>query len=526
MQTPPTPCNEAARLNALWSYGLLDTPTESIFDEVTALAAGIAQAPISLISLVDKNRQWFKSRHGLPNVRETPRDVALCSHAILRKDPLIVADALNDARFADNPLVSGDPKIRFYAGFPLFTGAGHGLGTLCVIDRVPRTLSDQQIADLRRLAHLVLALFEARADRDRFKAGHEALDHSELRLRKLIDALPASIAYIDPAQHYVFVNQAYESWFGKPRDSIIGLTVAALMGAEAYAQAKAPLERALKGEAITFEICVAGTHRRHVQAHFVPDMGAEGVRGVFALFSDITSRVEEELRRQYESPRAMSTTLYEEIEAERKRIANALHDQMGQDLAVAVLHAGRIQMHWRDDKALNDIVQNMLKILQGTGSAMRRIVADLRPLALEYLGIAVAAKLLVEEIENASGVNIDVTVQGEFTSLPDALQTSLYRILQECLTNIVKHAQASEARVMLIEQAGRIELRVEDDGRGFSVQAPTHHERYGLLGMQERASALGGTFMIDSTPGQGARVTIVIPLAPALADHSPVPRPG
>ena len=524
MQAPPVPGNEAARLNALVAYRLLDTPAERFYDDVTALAASITHAPIALISLVDKERQWFKSSHGLPNVSETPRDVAFCAHAILQSEPFVVADALNDVRFADNPLVSQDPKIRFYAGIPLVTQQGHGLGTLCVIDRVPRKLSGSQLDDLRRLADLVLALFEARADRDRLKGGQHALEQSEQRLRMLTDASPAPIGYIDRTQRYVFVNQAYERWFGKSRASIIGLKMEAVIGPEVYARAKGPFERALLGETVTFENYLAGGNKRHLQVNFVPDMGAEGVRGVFVLTSDITSHVEEELRRQNESLRAMSAKLREDIEADRKRIAHALHDQMGQDLTALRMHVDRILRRGSDDKVSGGIAQHMQKILEDAGTSIRRIIADLRPLALDDLGVAVAAKSLARDVESASGVSIDLTVEGEFAGLPDACQTGLYRILQESLTNIVKHARATEAVVRLINHPDRVELVVQDNGRGFSEETRTHRGCYGLLGMHERANTLGGTVTIESTPGRGTKLMVSLPVAAPLLDSNSDPK--
>jgi PAS domain S-box-containing protein len=523
MQTPNVPGNEAARLNALLAYGVLDTPAELLFDEVTALAARITHTPISLISLIDKDRQWFKSAFGLPGARETPRDVAFCAHAILQPEPFVVDDATHDARFADNPLVTEDPKIRFYAGIPLVNGQGYSLGTLCVIDRVPRHLSHRQLEDLRRLADVVMALLDARADRDRIKAGQQALEQSERRLHTLTDASPSPMGYIDRSQRYVFVNRAYEQWFGMPQQSIIGLTVEALVGAEAYARAKGPFEQALKGETVTFENYALGQFRRHIQVNLVPDIGAEGVRGVFVLTSDITARVEEDLRRQNESLRAMSTMLREDIEAERKRIAYALHDQMGQDLTAIGMQIGRLLRTRSEDQALVKIAEHMQKILADTGTAMRRIIADLRPLALDDLGIAVAAKTLVREVENSNGVSIDLTVEGEFAGLPEACQTCLYRILQECLTNIEKHARATEAFVRLIQHPGRVELTVEDNGCGCSQEARVKRGHYGVMGMQERAKALGGTATIESVPGHGTKVSISIPVVQPLAENKPAP---
>jgi two-component system cell cycle sensor histidine kinase/response regulator CckA len=164
-----TPENEKKRLKVLWQYDVLDTVPEVVFDDLTELAANICEAPIALISLVDEKRQWFKSKFGT-TVHETSRDVSFCSHAIQQSDLFIVPDATKDHRFASNPLVTSDPKIRFYAGAPLITPDGYALGTLCVIDKVPRELRPEQKQALRLLARHVISQLEMR------RRAHEAAD--------------------------------------------------------------------------------------------------------------------------------------------------------------------------------------------------------------------------------------------------------------------------------------------------------------------------------------------------------------
>ena len=170
---PPTK-NESQRIDALRSYDIMDTMPEAAYDDLVLIAAAICQTPIALLSLVDDKRQWFKARIGLA-AAETPRELAFCAHAILDAKPLVVEDTTQDPRFATNPLVTGDPSIRFYAGVPLVNAEGHALGTLCAIDRRPRELTTEQTSALEALSRQTMAQLELRRTVSRMQ---NALDGS------------------------------------------------------------------------------------------------------------------------------------------------------------------------------------------------------------------------------------------------------------------------------------------------------------------------------------------------------------
>ncbi len=215
MQTPPIPLHETERLAALRGFAVLDTPAEADFDRFTRLAARLFDVPIALVSLVDAERQWFKSDFGL-GATQTSREVSFCGHALVEVAPLVVPNALEDPRFADNPLVLGDPHIRFYAGAPLRTSDGYALGTLCVIDRRPRELTTAQRDLLAELGNLVMEQLEHRRSR------LMALRESE-QLRALLTALPAPVT-VHLGEKVVFANEAAERVMRVSPGALVGHT--------------------------------------------------------------------------------------------------------------------------------------------------------------------------------------------------------------------------------------------------------------------------------------------------------------
>lgn len=191
---PAKPANEKQRLETLRGYEILDTEPEAAFDDLTFLASYLCETPVALISLVDADRQWFKSKVGV-SVLETSRDIAFCASAILQPDLFIVPDATQDERFADNPLVAADPKIRFYAGAPLMT-QGQALGTLCVVDRVPRELLPEQLEALRALSRQVVAQLDLRRNLQQLKQALETRGRVEAEKDRSLRDLQVALANI------------------------------------------------------------------------------------------------------------------------------------------------------------------------------------------------------------------------------------------------------------------------------------------------------------------------------------------
>ncbi len=301
---PPSPHEEAERLLVLQSYGVLDTPPEERFDRITRLAADLAGTPMAMVSLVDADRQFFKSRIGTDTV-ETPRDPSFCTLAIENEGPLVVEDAAEDPRFAGSPIVVNDPFARFYAGIPLRAPSGHPLGVLCVVDTAPRTISERTLAQLETLAAVVVDELErTRRDREevRQRTRHaDELAEREAAFRALAEHPPDLVARYDRDLRVLYVNPTAERVSGMPRAEQIGKTAGGVGAASERLPGWADHIRSVfeTGQTIRnpFSYPCADGETRRFEAVFAPEHDASAaVTTVLMNARDVTAHVASERR--------------------------------------------------------------------------------------------------------------------------------------------------------------------------------------------------------------------------------------
>jgi len=241
------PDNEPDRLALLDRLGLLEQPDDPVLDRITRTAARLFAVPVALVTLIDRDRQWFASRHGL-DLRETPRRVSFCAHAILQQGAMVVTDASDDARFHDNPLVTGAPHIRFYAGRSVRSRQGLAVGTLCLIDHRPRTLDDAELHALDDLADMVQAHFQNLELVAEARATEASLERSETLLARTAAHAAVGIAVASTDGRWLDMNQRFCDILGHPRDELLGARVAAFAHPDDRDPGLAMARRVLQGE--------------------------------------------------------------------------------------------------------------------------------------------------------------------------------------------------------------------------------------------------------------------------------------
>ncbi|MGZ5033226.1 MAG: PAS domain-containing sensor histidine kinase [Usitatibacter sp.] len=349
----------------------------------------------------------------------------------------------------------------------------------------------------------------------------EMLARSETRLRGILDSAMDAIITVDERQHIVLFNKAAEAVFGCGRDEAIGAPLAWFIPDRFRGAHAEHLNRFAEGGTSSRRMgkqrTVMGLRRNGEEFPIdasISQITEQGRKLFTVILRDVTERTrqEEALRHSRDEIRALGLASNSLREQEKSRVARELHDELGQALTALKLDVGWLKARaGQADDEIRRKLDAMQVLLDGTVAATRRISTDLRPLVLDDLGLAAAADWLAQNFTDRTGIPCELAVGEGFEDVPDPHATTIFRVLQESLTNVAKHAQARNVEVTLTEETDRMILVVRDDGRGISPDGPRNPSSFGILGLRERAYLLGGEVSIKSSPGRGTIVEMRLP---------------
>jgi signal transduction histidine kinase len=491
---------EAERLAELQRYFILDTLAEPAFDELALLASEACGTPTALVSLVDAERQWFKARVGM-DACELPRDGAFCSYAILEEHLLIVEDATTDPRFSTSPLVTGQSGIRFYAGAVVRTQLGHALGTLCVVDRVPRQLTVAQRHILLLLAQQASRLLEMRQKVERFRRQTLLFENVQRAARIGGWELDLRTSLLSWTEETYRIHGLAAHRYQPTVESAVRFYKPA--GRRKIAAAVKRLRAAGKPYDLELEIVTHGGEERWVRTlgHREDENGAP--KRLYGTFQDVTER------------RLMEQAVRNAAQEERERFGYALHDGIGQELTGTALMlqalAGRAQT---SDPGLAEELRHATGLVNQSLQSCRALAHQVTPASPTRGGLENALRSLGARTRRSAGIEVAIecdSVPG--VSVDTVISDHLYLIAQEALTNAVKHSHASRIVIKLAVHSEAIHLQVRDDGRGGAAEG--NHAGMGIKIMQHRARAVDARLEISGGEGGGTSVTCVLerPLA-------------
>ncbi len=345
------------------------------------------------------------------------------------------------------------------------------------------------------------------------------LQHFDQELRLLIEGMSDGVAFVGRDWRLRYVNRKGAELVGKRPGEVGGLRLDEIFPGPAGESFRRAHRRAMDDRVpVEVEDRYDPLGRTFVHRIYPAD------DGIAIFFQDVTEwrRREERLRFSEQRLRDFGTRMQVAREEEAKRIAREIHDDLGQALTVLKMDLARLRARTQDEATLREALAEMDGVVDGAVATTRRIAADLRPAILDDLGLAAAISWHAEQVAGRAGLVAEVDVPAsEEVSVDDAGATVLYRVLQEALTNVLRHAKAGHVRVSLRDRAPSVTLEVKDDGRGFDPEAPTRS--FGLLGMRERVASVGGTLVLESGPGKGTLVRAEVPRKPTFDPTDTVP---
>ena len=408
----------------------------------------------------------------------------------------------------------------------LFTIAAAALALAWPIDtaRIPLLT----IAAVSGALAAALALRLQRRDARRQQTADHALARSEARLRGILDSAMDAIITTDADQRVILFNDAAETMFGWTRDEALGAPLNSFIP-ERFRRAHAD-HVARFGTSGTTSRRMGGSLRvvtglRRNGEEFpidasISQVDETGKRFYTVILRDVTARIEAEaaLRRSKEELQELGAAAHMAREQEKSRIARELHDELGQLLTMLQMDVAWCkERNPAGDAAFAAKLDRMESLLKSTIAATRRIAADLRPLMLDDLGLVPSIEWLVENFGQRTGIACELSIGDRDLHLSHEHATAIFRIIQESLTKVANHARATHADITIETEDGALVVRIEDDGVGFATDAPRKPHSFGLFGLRERASLMGGEVSIASAPGEGTRIEVRLPYEAQVA---------
>lgn len=384
------------------------------------------------------------------------------------------------------------------------------------------------VAGASGIVATVVSLRLLRRDASRQQTADRALAQSEARLRGILDSAMDAIITTDADQRVILFNNAAEAMFGWTRDQALGAPLATFIP-ERFRRAHAD-HVARFGATGTTSRRMGGSLRvvtglRHNGEEFpidasISQIDESGKHFYTVILRDVTARMEAEaaLRRSKDELQELGAAAHMTREQEKSRIARELHDELGQLLTMLQMDVAWCKERQpAGDGLFAAKLDRMESLLKSTIAATRRIASDLRPLMLDDLGLVPSIEWLVENFSQRTGIACELSIGDRDLHLSREHATALFRIVQESLTNVAKHAQAKHADITIEMEEGALVVRIEDDGAGFATGAPRKPHSFGLFGLRERASLMGGEATIASAPGEGTRIEVRLPYEAPVA---------
>jgi PAS domain S-box-containing protein len=535
---PPGLLYEEKRLQALRRYDILDTLPESEYDDIVQLAAQLCGVPIALISLVDRDRQWFKAHVGLPGVRETERCVSFCTFAIEREHVLVVEDASKDPRFAANPLVTHAPSIRFYAGAPLLSEDGFTLGTLCVIDHQPRTFDEQQRHNLLALKRQVELLLKLRLQ----------VKQTEARNRQLLESSGDAVLLLDEAGRVVEVNPVAERLLGRAAPQLFGVSFESLAPENEREALRQSLQALLSRGTLRLEnlgLCSPRGERFALDVvASLQEVGSS--RRLLLVGHDLT-----------EKRRLEQQSIQNERLASVGALAAGIAHEINNPMAYVLSNLGYLQ-GWRED------LERQLSGMPGVPAHLTDLFVEAKEVIAESLDGCKRIRDIVRDMSFFShapdNALAPVNVNGSLDFVLRMAHTELKRTatlvkdydgelppvfacesrLSQVLLNLVINAiqamqpgspQRHTLRIRTARESGFVRVDVSDSGHGiapevlprifdpfFTTKPAGSGTGLGLSISHSLVQKMGGQLRVRSEQGVGTTFTLLLPLGEPAAE--------